>query len=309
MHRHSIRFLAILFSLCFLLDFSVPALAASPSTPEETITEDFENGYWFFENTAQGVRIEINRKQDEENKILWYEADLRCSPQSPLQFLTANEENPGKGFFYAERLLREKKAVFGINDDQFGHRMYNHQTLGVIVRNGQVISNKTRKNGNLSWPTLDVAAFFPDGTMQVFDSKEHTAEEYIEMGAHTVLSFGPWLVRDGQCNPLLSKNFRIKEPRSAIGIIDANHYIILSVEGRVKQSGGVALEWLAEKMAELGAKQAFNLDGGKTCCILFMGKKLQISNPKGLVRKERSVSGLISLGTSEQVPAYTGIED
>ena len=67
------------------------------------------------------------------------------------------------------------------------------------------------------------------------------------------------------------------------------------VEGRIKRSGGVPVQWLAERMAGLGAVEAINLDGGKTSCLLFMGTKISLSNPDGRVRDGRSVSGLIGL--------------
>jgi exopolysaccharide biosynthesis protein len=136
-----------------------------------------------------------------------------------------------------------------------------------------------------------------------------TPQQYLDLGAQTVLSFGPWLVRGGEMNPLLTHYFKTREPRSAIGMIAPYHFVVLSVEGREKRSRGVGVEWLAEKMKALGATEALNLDGGKTCCMLFMGNKLDTTNPKGIVKSGRSVSGLITLGTSAQVPAYTGLEE
>lgn len=288
-----------------------PATQAATDTvagTDETVTQDNDNGYWFYQSKAQGVRIEITRHEDTENTILWYEADLQFSEQSPLQFLTSNTEKPGKGFSYPEKLARDNGAVFAINDDQFGYRLYNRKKSGVIIRNGKILYEKTSENGNLGWPTLDTAAFFADGTMRVYQSAELTAQQYLDLGAQTVLSFGPWLVRDGEKNPLLKKDFTTREPRSAIGMISPRHYIVLSVEGREKASRGVGVEWLAERMQALGATEAQNLDGGKTCCILFMGKKLDTTNPKGIVKSGRSVSGLIALGKSAQVPAYAGLE-
>lgn len=281
----------------------------SVSSGDETIIENGNKGYWFYESKSQGIRIEIQRYEDIDNLVVWYEADLQCSKQSQLQFLLANKENPGKGFFYPERLARVNNSVFAINDDQFGYRLYNHKLTGVIVRDGIALYSKTRANGNKAWPTLDTAAFFSDGTMRVFQSMELTADEYVSIGAQTVLSFGPWLVRDGEKNPLLQTNFKTKEPRSAIGMIAPYHYIALSVEGREKKSRGVDIEWLAERMQMLGATEAINLDGGKTSCIVFMGKKLDTTNPGGIVRSGRSVSGMIALGVSTQVPAYNGLEE
>mgnify|MGYP002553403748 CR=1 FL=1 len=175
---------------------------------QETVEADFEGGHWLYEDTAQGVRVEIVRHEDTENRVLWYEADLVCGEDSPLRFLTANEDAPGRGFWYPERLAREKRAVFAINDDQFGHRVYNHDTVGVIVRGGEVLSERTRKSGSKGWPPLDTAAFFPDGSMRVFESAEHTGEEYLAMGAENVLAFGPWLVRGGEINPALDALIR-----------------------------------------------------------------------------------------------------
>ena len=228
----------------------------------ETVEADFEGGRWLYEDTERGVCIEIVRREDEENRVLWYEADLRFGEASPLRFLTANEESPGKGFWYPERLAREKRAVFAINDDQFGHRVYNHDTVGVIVRGGEVLSERTRKSGSKGWPPLDTAAFFPDGSMRVFESAEHTGEEYLAMGAENVLAFGPWLVRGGEINPALETSYRTKEPRTAIGMIEPYHYVAVFVEGRIKRSGGVPVRWLAGRMAGLGAVEAVNLDGG-----------------------------------------------
>ena len=205
--------------------------------------------------------------------------------------------------------MRREQAVFGINDDQFGHRIYNHVMVGIIIRNGKLISDRTRRNGNLSWPTLDTAAFFSDGSMLTFNSQDHTGEEYLHMGASTVLSFGPWLVQRGTINPLCNKYFTTREPRTAIGMIEPYHYVAISVEGRVAQSRGVGMQWLAERMLALHAKEAINLDGGKTTSLIFMGKSLKSNNPDGKFIKRRSVTGMITLGTSAQVPSMEALED
>lgn len=295
--------------IAVVLCFVPAALADDAPGTAETIIEDYEAGHWLYENPAQGVRVEIFRMQDEAEKILWYEADLQFTQEEPLRFYAANPEAPGKGFAYPERLVRDNRAVFGVNDDQFGHRVYNHKTVGVVIRDGAILGDKTHKSGNKGWPSLDTAAFFADGSMRVFQSAEHTAQEYLDMGAENVLCFGPYLIKDGEINPLLQKNYRTREPRSAIGMIAPYHYVVLSVEGRIKQSQGVPVEWLATRMKELNVTEALNLDGGKTCCLVFMGKKLETTNPNGLVRKGRSVSGMLGLGVSDKVPAFVGLDE
>lgn len=289
-----------------------PAATTTPlpvSDGDETIIEDYDAGYWFYESKSQGLRVEIRRFISEEEEVLWYEADIQTCAETPLEFFSANEENPGHGFRYPERIMRDNKAVFGINDDQFAHRMYNHDTVGIIIRNGKIISSKTRKSGNKSWPTLDTAAFFPDGTMQVFLSKDVTAQEYLDMGAENVLSFGPYLLKDGEMNPQFGTRMTDRENRMGLGMVEPYHYVAVYVEGRNKYSRGADMEWMAKKMLELNATDAINLDGGATACMVFMGKKIKISNPNGVVRSERSVSGMIAVGHSSLVPEYTGVEE
>ena len=44
-------------------------------------------------------------------------------------------------------------------------------------------------------------------------------------------------------------------PRTAIGIIDENHYIIVVSDGRTSESEGLSLYQLAEVMKSYGVKQ------------------------------------------------------
>ena len=37
---------------------------------QETVEADFEGGHWLYEDTAQGVRVEIVRHEDTENRVL-----------------------------------------------------------------------------------------------------------------------------------------------------------------------------------------------------------------------------------------------
>ena len=275
---------------------------------QETIIEDFESGYWFYEDPSQELRIEIHRHELTDIKMIWYEADIQTTEKTPVQLFAANPENPGKGFMYAERIARSNLLVFAINDDQFGHRLYNRQTIGIVVRDGKVLSNKTKASGKVTLPNLDIGAFFPDGSMRVFQSAEYTGDEYLDMGVENTLCFGPYILRDGEINPAFQKYYRIGEPRCAIGMIEPYHYMVIMVEGRIKRAQGASLQWLGERMQELGVLEAINLDGGETASILFMGKKLEVSNPTGKVKKSRSLSGMFGLGVSESVPEYIGLE-
>lgn len=53
-----------------------------------------------------------------------------------------------------------------------------------------------------------------------------------------------------------------RHPRTAVGLVDEQHAIIVMVDGRSGDSKGMSLKALAQFMISLGAKQAVNLDGG-----------------------------------------------
>ena len=70
--------------------------------------------------------------------------------------------------------------------------------------------------------------------------------------------------------------------------------VALDAFGRRKDAVGVTTPWLAEKLVELGASEAINLDGGNTTCMIFMGDV--INRPEGTKEKNlRTVNGLIGV--------------
>ena len=124
-------------------------------------------------------------------------------------------------------------------------------------------------------PNLDVMALYPDGTMSVHEANEKTTEELLAMGAMDVLSFGPVLIRDGVINEKGVSNFGVtQQPRAGLGMVRKGHFIHLMVESRTSKSKGVNTTWMAERFKLLGCDTAFNLDGGQTAVVIFMGEQL-----------------------------------
>ena len=142
--------------------------------------------------------------------------------------------------------------------------MYNKQIPGIVIRNGEIISDKTYKTRDV-WPPLDTLAVFADGSMKTFSKNEHTAQEYLDMGAEQVFAFGPILVQNGEIGERIQDPtyYHYREPRCALGMIEPNHYLVLTVSGRTNDSKGAYLVWLAERMIERGVTEALNLDGGE----------------------------------------------
>jgi exopolysaccharide biosynthesis protein len=111
-----------------------------------------------------------------------------------------------------------------------------------------------------------------------------------------VLSFGPYLIRDGVINEEGVGRFGVTlQPRAGIGMVSRGHYIHIIVESRTSKSGGVNTAWLAERFHLLGCDTAFNLDGGQTAVLIFLGEQLnEIGkyDDKTNARKQNEVMGI-----------------
>ena len=276
----------------------------------EYVLEDPEEGVWRY--CSETLRIEVLRKTETKpDKLVWYEAEV-WSRKETFGFVT-NE--PGKHFSKAdwpEKVCSKNGAVLAINADYASNRWNNthfpkqRYKVGILLRDGEIMSTETKPSGNTGFPNLDTLALYPDGNMEIHDSKELTAEEYKERGAVDVLAFGPWLIRDGEIRSNLKRYAtNTRNPRTALGMIEPGHYIAVMVEGRHKKSKGCTLVDLAELMKDKGCVQAMNLDGGETSCILFMGKQIckvgNASSKQGHARKEPE---FLAIGTSAQVEGY-----
>lgn len=273
---------------------------------EPTILEDPEGGRWEYHSESLNIVIEKfteKVKSGSKKKTREYcVADIQASPESPLYPVMTDptSKRPAGYKMVSPELLQEKAhPMFAMSDDMYGIRLQKYDYKGIVIRNGEIIATKTRNSAKKrAWPNLDAMALLPDGSMKTFVCDAHTAEEYLEMGAEQVFSFGPWLISDGEINPevLNPKYYPYNEPRVAIGMVEPYHYIAVVVRGRPKGSyAGVHLDWLAQLLLDRGCVEALNLDGGQTATMIFNGKIIETGD-KGL----RSQGSMICFGRIQE---------
>lgn len=268
----------------------------------EFLYEDDEQGLWAYVSTT--LQVEIIRWEQPEIPRRWYVSDIRFKPEAESihQQTYINASFPGQ-MIYPETLAQTARLVFGINGDYYIYREDNKAT-GNIIRNRQVLYNHTK---TMSFPNLDTMALRDDGSMSVYDVQEITADALLAQGdVHDALSFGPWLVRDGRLRVWNGKNSEAVEPRNAIGMVEPGHYKVITVEGRFNKGvgpAGVTLNMLAQMLYAQGVQQGFNLDGGNTAVVIFMGKKLNCTASKSGngETQPRNMSELFGIGASELV--------
>ena len=145
--------------------------------------------------------------------------------------------------------------------------------------------------------------------MAVHASYELTAQEYLDLGATDVYSFGPYLIKDGALNPRSDKWNTSMNPRCAIGMIEPGHYAVIVAEGRMSISQGITMTHLATLMRNLGCEVAFNMDGGQTAVMLFFGKQLNAIGIYDGKTNARATTEILGVGTSELVGQESNTEE
>lgn len=283
---------------------------SEPETPErdaegflvsegEFIWEDDEGGLWMY--LSRTLQVVIRRLQDKSIPLIWFETEVRTRGEERFRTVMTNPDHPARNYKFPYKIAQEEGFVLGFTDDFYADRMKNNQTVGIIIREGRIISDKTNRKRNSHLPNLDMMIQYPDGRLEVCGCTEYTAEELLEKGALNVFSFGPILIRDGEIDEkMYSSYYRDLEPRHALGMIEPGHYLLLSVQGRKEEdSRGTMLQRVAEMMKERGVTQALNLDGGNTMALMFRGRMLNKEAKFQNRRFVRSVPSLIGIGKTE----------
>ena len=272
----------------------------------EFVREDPEAGIWRY--ASQDLWIEIRRQEQTKPKRVWYEAEIRCAEGSAgPRMIAEDSENWKYKTEYPHKIARKKGTVLAVSSD-FAHlRLQQKKSRpGIIIRDGKIYSERTKKKNSKDFPNLDCLAIWPDGDMKVFYSDEKTAQEYLDEGAVDVLAFGPVLIRDGELNEEALKKYGTSHAqRTAVGMVEKGHYYFMMLEGRIDRSKGDGIRFLAEKLYEKGCVLGFNLDGGDTSCIVFMGHQLcKMTNRKKNLASRRT-SDILGVGISELLPAVS----
>jgi exopolysaccharide biosynthesis protein len=222
--------------------------------------------------------------------VTYYVADVTLTDATQLRSAFADNSFGENIIENTSTIAEENDAAFAINGDYYGFR-----DTGIVIRNGVVYRDEGARTG---------LAFYKDGTVKVYDETATTAEQLVADGVWNTLSFGPAIVEDGAevagiDSVEIDTNFgnhsiQGNQPRTAIGVVDTNHLVFVVVDGRsTGYSKGVTLPELAQIMVGLGAKTAYNLDGGGSSTMYYDGALVNDPLGKG---KERGTSDILYIG-------------
>lgn len=229
-------------------------------TSQAELTEDS----W----SAAGTTIQVRGESmgSGEQKVTYFVAEVRLTDATVLRSAFAGDSFGTNIISVTSQIAAQNGAIFAINGDYYGFR-----ETGIVIRNGVAYRDKGAREG---------LAFYRDGRVELYDETATDTTKLLAAGVWNTLSFGPALVAEGRVREGIDDvevdtnfgNHSIQgdQPRTAVGVISDNHLVFVVVDGRDRgYSAGVSMSELAELMTSLGARTAYNLDGGGSSTMYF----------------------------------------
>ncbi|EPR09384.1 phosphodiester glycosidase family protein [Ruminiclostridium papyrosolvens] len=249
--------------------------------------ESFTSDDWNYKSDTKSITIKKVTSGSGDDKITYFVADVQLKSSSDLKSAFAKNEFGNNIIEYTSKIAGDNNAILAINGDYYGFR-----NDGIVIRNGKLFRDIPAREG---------LAFYKDGTMKTYDETTTSGEKLLSQGVKQTLSFGPALVQNSKAikdfgRTVVDTNFGNRSiqkanPRTGIGIISDNHYVFVVVDGRsTGYSRGMTLSEFSQVFEDLGCTDAYNLDGGGSSTMYFMGKV--VNNPLGK-GEERGVSDIL----------------
>lgn len=239
------------------------------------------------ENSYQDSQISITITEYREHDTAIYVADIRLADVTYLKTALAKDTYGKNIKEKTSEMAQNHGAILAVNGDYYGSR-----DEGYVLRNGVLYRDEGSKKRN------DLV-IWPDGGFEVVSEKDTSAQTLLEQGAWQVLSFGPALVENGKVS--VDEDTEVGQatysnPRTAIAMVDELHYLMVVSDGRTDRSDGLSLYQLAGFLQSLGAKTAYNLDGGGSSTMWFNGRVINEPVNHGSTVSERSISDIVYIG-------------
>jgi exopolysaccharide biosynthesis protein len=168
---------------------------------------------------------------------------------------------------YVTDMAADNKALLAINGGGFIDPNYSSNggtPQGIVIQNGKVVSDRPySKSGGLIGFTKENKLIL--GKM--------TSKEALAKGVRDAVTFGPFLIVNGQKSFIKGNGGWGTAPRTAIGQRKDGIVLLLVIDGRKLKYPGADMVDLTEIMEKYGAYNAANLDGGTSSVMVFPEEK------------------------------------
>lgn len=284
----------------FIIPSAISSVTEQPNTTDiDTNTDSNTDTNMDTDSDSQDATITETSYQDDNIQISLeafrkydttvYVADITLSSADYLKTALAQNTFGTNITEKTSELAEEKNAIFAINGDYYGAN-----NRGYVIKNGVLYRSTIRENADYG----DLVVY-QDGTFGIIDETQISAGQLLQDGVTNLFAFGPTLIKNStiavseheEVGRAMSSN-----PRTAIGIVDSLHYIVLVSDGRTSESEGLSLYEVADIMQEYGCSTAYNLDGGGSSTMYFNGQIINNPTTNGRKISERSVSDIVYIG-------------
>ena len=273
----------------FVLAETISTVSNTSSTSNTAAASQAAKNAQVTDTSYSDGNISVNLTEKTVNETQVYVADITLSSSDYLKTALAQNSYGTNVTAKTSVTAAENNAILAVNGDYYGAN-----NSGYVIRNGVVYRDSVREdasNGDL--------AIYKDGSFKIIYEDQVSADQLVQDGVVNLLAFGPSLVENGEIS--VDTNTEVGQamssnPRTAIGIIDENHYIIVVSDGRTSESKGLSLYQMAEVMKSYGVKTAYNLDGGGSSTLYFNGQVINKPTTGGSKISERAVSDIVYIG-------------
>lgn len=273
----------------FVLAETISTVATTSTSPNTATANEAAKTATVTDSSYKDDNISINLSESTVNSTQVYVADVTVSSSDYLKTAFAQNAFGTNVTAKTSETAKNNNAILAVNGDYYGAN-----STGYVIRNGVVYRDTVREdssNGDL--------AIYKDGSFKIIYEDQISADQLVKDGVVNLLAFGPALVENGEI--AVGTNEEVGQamasnPRTAIGIIDANHYIIVVSDGRTSESKGLSLYQMAEVMKSYGVKTAYNLDGGGSSTLYFNSQVINKPTTGGNKISERAVSDIVYIG-------------
>ncbi len=264
---------------------SLPGSSAdgTDSAKPSSDLKHYEPGELFYQTDRMTVSIE----QKQKDGLTYYVCDIRLTDPSQLRTAFAGDDFKSGIYEAVSDIAGRYSPVLAVNAD-----FCRYHRDGIIIRNGELMRKQNIRRHHLL--VVD-----ENGDMRAMTDRSGkqglVADQLMRARTWQTFEFGPVLVENGQAAELpgtfyVNCHDGYYEPRTAVGQIGPLHYIIIVVDGRREgYSTGCSIPKLQQLFLEEGAQFAFNLDGGGSTTLYFLGEVINM--PSG--GKQRSVSDIL----------------
>jgi len=304
MRKHLLEKLLI-FAACFLFFFTAAAQAETaientppdewptvelvqfPSEIDYTAPENSKDNFSANPNGfgADGMSYHDDSLDIQVHKIRAYDTTITVAfiqIADPDQFRTElAKPYPSKTTVHLEKMSERVHAVFATNADWF-----TYTNEGIVHRNGELLRSRAKKE-------KDGLVIDMNGDLHIIRPMTMDQYEALTVPIMHSFAFGPALVMDGEVLEI-DRVVTYRE-RLGIGQIGPLCYVMAAADGADDEgSVGLTVPQLAQVMHDLGAHTAYNLDGGKSTCMLLNQVKLNGDFPES----RRTVGDMIYFTTA-----------